>query len=68
MSSIGFIGAGNMAGAIINGMLCNKVAVPEDIFVFDVDSSKLEALREKGVNVCNDACEVVKKAVSYFWQ
>ena len=62
MSSIGFIGAGNMAGAIINGMLCNKVAVPEDIFVFDVDSSKLEALWEKGVNVCNDACEVVKKS------
>ncbi len=62
MSSIGFIGAGNMAGAIINGMLCNKVAAAEDIFVFDVDSSKLEALREKGVNVCNDACEVVKKS------
>ena len=38
MSSIGFIWENSMEGAIINGMLCNKVTLPEDIFFFVVDS------------------------------
>ena len=33
--TIGFIGAGNMASAIIGGMLSQKVTAPENISVFD---------------------------------
>ena len=34
---IGFIGAGNMATAIINGILRQKAEQPDNIFVFDLD-------------------------------
>ena len=37
---IGFIGAGNMASAIIKGMLKSKNYKPENILIFDVNQSK----------------------------
>lgn len=46
---IGFIGAGNMATAIINGILGNKAKSADSIKVFDPDKSKLAAMAEKGV-------------------
>ncbi len=49
---IGFIGAGNMATAIINGILKNKAKAPENILVFDLSAERLELMREKGV-VCS---------------
>lgn len=62
MSKIGFIGAGNMATAIINGMICNNVVKPKDIYVFDLDSNKLNIMSNNGVNVCNSANEVVENS------
>lgn len=44
---IGFIGAGNMATAIINGIIKNKASDPGNIFVFDVDKEKIDALSEQ---------------------
>lgn len=57
---IGFIGAGNMATAIISGLLRNKVALPKDINVFDVNASQLNLIAEKGVIAKKSADEVVK--------
>lgn len=39
---IGFIGAGNMAGAIIAGMIKKNVLSAKDIAIFDTDSAKME--------------------------
>ncbi len=39
-NKIGFIGAGNMAGAIINGILSN--IDQQELYVFDIDKSKCE--------------------------
>lgn len=42
--SIGFIGAGNMASAIIKGAIEKNVIQPDHIHIFDVDSNKCNTL------------------------
>lgn len=59
---IGFIGAGNMATAIINGILTNKAKAAEDISVFDPDASKCEAMAKKGVGCAQSGAELVGKS------
>lgn len=59
---IGFIGAGNMATAIINGMIGNKAKEPSMIYVFDLDNAKLDIMKQKGVNACASANEAVEKS------
>lgn len=44
---LGFIGVGNMANAIIHGVVGNQIAAAEDISVFDVNDSKMEAMQKK---------------------
>lgn len=41
---LGIIGAGNMSSAIIKGVLRREIFQPEQIQVFDIDSSKLKNL------------------------
>ena len=55
---IGFIGAGNMATAIINGMLNNDPQNAARICVFDVDSEKRLLMTEKGVAAA-DSCSAL---------
>lgn len=59
---IGFIGAGNMATAIINGMIENKAKEPSLINVYDLDSAKLELMKKKGMNICTNANEAVENS------
>ncbi|MCR4615882.1 MAG: pyrroline-5-carboxylate reductase [Clostridiales bacterium] len=57
---LGFIGAGNMASAIIKGALSSGTAAPEDIYVYDIDSSKTELCEKNcGVNVCASASKLI---------
>lgn len=46
---IGFIGGGNMAGAIIEGILRNKVYTPDQVAVFDVNRDKYPKFEKLGV-------------------
>lgn len=59
---VGFIGAGNMATAIINGLIKNKVCCPSDIYVFDLDTAKLNFMKEKGANAEKSAKELANIA------
>ena len=58
----GFIGAGNMATAIINGILTNNAKSAEDISVFDLDAAKLELMKAKGVDTVTSCRELAEKS------
>lgn len=58
---IGFIGAGNMASAIINGILKNGWN-PSNITVFDVDDKKMNAYKAKSLNTALNASDLVTKS------
>lgn len=49
--NIGFIGAGNMAGAIIEGILSQNVATASQVAVMDVDTEKCQRFKQRGLNV-----------------
>jgi pyrroline-5-carboxylate reductase len=49
MSTIGFIGSGNMAEALIRGLIAAKAASPENIFVSDVRQERLKELADRYV-------------------
>ncbi|MFL0252188.1 pyrroline-5-carboxylate reductase [Clostridium neuense] len=52
---IGFIGCGNMAQAMIKGIVKSKDVSPENIFVSNPSEEKLKSIkRECGVNVTHD--------------
>jgi pyrroline-5-carboxylate reductase len=53
--TIAFLGAGNMAGALIRGLLRAKACVPEQILATDVREERLEFLRGQfGVRTTSD--------------
>lgn len=49
MKKLSFIGAGNMATAIIKGIAGGRLAAEYDIYAYDRDTEKLVALQEYGV-------------------
>ena len=55
-----FIGAGNMASAIIDGICLKNLAAPGDICVSDKDRSKLDEFSKKGfvTSSSNEECAV----------
>ena len=59
--TIGFMGGGNMAAALIKGMLHAKVVAPENVSVSDVNKERLEQLhRAHGVRVTTDNHALVR--------
>jgi len=62
-TNLGFIGAGNMATALIRGMLEARLAAPEQIAVSDIDGSKTEALvAAHGVSAAPSNLELVEQS------
>ncbi len=57
--TFGFIGVGNMATAIIGGMLESDFVAPENIYIFDSSVEKCSYFKSKGVSVGADNIEVV---------
>lgn len=63
MSTIGFIGSGNMAEALIRGILAAKVCSPQDLFISDVRPERLKELANKyGVIPCDANAEIVRRS------
>lgn len=60
---LGFIGCGNMATAIMNGIIKNGIASPENIIGSDLSEvSRKKAEDTLGISVVTDNKEVAKKA------
>jgi pyrroline-5-carboxylate reductase len=60
---IGFIGNGNMGGAIIGGIISNKILNSSEILVSDINKDGLNTVNEKyGVSITSDNREAAKKA------
>lgn len=58
--TLGFIGGGNMASALVRGLLHSKVVPPEKILVSDVKDDRLRALRDEyGVQTTLDNGDLV---------
>ncbi len=59
---IGFIGSGNMGSAMIKGIISSNLVSSKDIYVSDIDESKLKIIKEElGVNVTTKSKELVSK-------
>lgn len=60
-STIGFIGAGNMAGAILKRIVLDGVWPRDAVYVHDIDDNRLRQLNEQyGVHAMNEASELIK--------
>lgn len=60
---IGFIGLGNMAKAMIGGMLAKKIARPEEILGYARTEATRNAVKEKyGISILSDNAQVAAKS------
>lgn len=60
---IGFIGCGNMASAIINGVIDNKAVDSSDVYAYDIyEPAVNKAVESKQINACKSEIEVVKSS------
>ena len=48
---LGFLGCGNMGGAILEGLLAHGAMLPDDVLVVEKSSERAEFWRKKGVSV-----------------
>lgn len=59
---IGFIGTGNMAGAIVQGITAKNFVEGKDVYLFDVLTDKVKELAAQvDGNVCSSAGEVIEQ-------
>jgi len=62
MDTIGFIGSGNMAEALIKGVIAAKVYAPEDVFISDIRAERLKFLAKKyGAAPCEKNSDLAAK-------
>jgi len=53
IGSIGFLGYGNMATAIVEGLINNAVITPDRVIVYDPDDSRVAEARELGLRIAD---------------
>jgi pyrroline-5-carboxylate reductase len=63
---VGFIGAGQMAMAIIRGIIAANLRQPNQLIAYDVGKAAMEMVRKLGVNTAASAEEVVSKSQIVF--
>ena len=59
--TIGFIGAGNMASALVGGLLAKGYA-PKKLLLADSQAQQLQAFKERGLFTSLNNADVVQRA------
>ena len=62
MKKIGFIGAGNMATAIIKGLIAQTDGKADYINVFDTDKEKCSIMQDMGVIICASGIDTMNNS------
>jgi pyrroline-5-carboxylate reductase len=63
MKKLGFIGGGNMAEALIRGLLARRVLAPSDLIASDIDHNRRQRLKRIfKIDVTGDNSEIVRNA------
>ena len=63
---LGFIGCGNMASAIMSGIIANGLMKPEEVIGADVFAPSIEKVKENlGIQIAENNTEVVQKADAF---
>jgi pyrroline-5-carboxylate reductase len=63
MRKIAFLGSGNMAGAIVDGLLANRAATPDDLICLGGDDDTAARLRDRtGIAVAATPEELLREA------
>lgn len=63
---VGFIGAGNIANAIISGILEAGDYSRNDIYIYDIDNVKRDKYKKEGFNVVKSESDIVKSVNVFF--
>ncbi|MBC8569582.1 pyrroline-5-carboxylate reductase [Zongyangia hominis] len=63
---IGFIGGGNMATAIIQGIVLKKIVPNENIHVFDVSKERCDYFKAQGLTIEGSAVELAENCDDIF--
>lgn len=61
---IGFLGLGKMAGAVLGGIIANRIAEPANIYGYDISPQRREYWSERGehgIRVTSDPVDTVKQ-------
>lgn len=59
---LGFIGAGNLASAIVRGVVASKKIAPQEILIFDINTQKRSELQEEiSVEIAESATDVAAR-------
>lgn len=66
MYKLGFIGLGNMASAIQEGMIASGFIKGEEICGFDLSDTALNSAHKRGVKTLKDGNEVVRNSEIIF--
>ena len=66
MKKLGFIGMGNMASAILNGMIQSHFMEGHQICAYDIVPSQLDKIKTFGVELCQNELAVVENSEMIF--
>lgn len=59
---LGFIGIGNMAGAILEGIISRNAILAENVYAYDIRETARDRASALGVHVAEDVIDVAKSA------